>query len=213
MGIKLAGDAFQQRMNDLLGHLPYVRCYIDDILIVTKGDWREHNECIRTVLQLMGESGLKVNAEKSFFGRKQLDYLGYHISQEGIRPDMKKVEAIKALAAPKTRRQLRSFIGMVNFYRDMWKQRSHLLAPMTKLMSPKKPFKWTDEEQKAFEETKNHITSESLLTYPNFDLPFDVYTDASDRQLGAVILQKGKPIAHFSRTLNPAQPAQLHSNG
>lgn len=205
MGIKLAGDAFQQRMNDLLGHLPYVRCYLDDILIVTKGDWKEHLECITTVLETMGSAGLKVNAEKSFFGRRELDYLGYHISQEGIRPDTKKVEAIKALAAPKTRRQLRSFIGMVNFYRDMWKQRSHLLAPMTQLMSPKKPFKWTDVEQKAFEEIKNHISSESLLTYPNFDLPFDVYTDASDRQLGAVILQEGKPIAHFSRTLNPAQ--------
>ena len=148
---------------------------------------------------------MKVNAAKSFFGRKELDYLGYHISQVGIRPDTKKVEAIKALAAPKTRRQLRSFIGMVNFYRDVWKQRSHLLAPMTKLMSPKIPFKWTDVEQKAFEEIKNHITAESLLIYPDFNIPFDVYTDASDRQLGAVILQKGKPVAHFSRTLNAAQ--------
>jgi hypothetical protein len=205
MGIKLAGDAFQQRMNDLLGHLPYVRCYLDDILIVTKGDWKDHLKAITTVLEVMEGAGLKVNAEKSFFGRKELDYLGYHISQDGIRPDVKKVEAIKAIAPPKTRRQLRSFIGMINFYRDVWKKRSHLLAPMTKLMSTKIPFKWTDEEQKAFDEIKNHISAESLLTYPNFDIPFDVYTDASDRQLGAVILQEGKPIAHFSRTLNPAQ--------
>lgn len=72
-------------------------------------------------------------------------------------------------------------------------------------MSPKKPFKWTDVEQTAFDEIKNHITAESLLTYPNFNKPFDVYTDASDRQLGAVILQDGKPLAHFSRTLNAAQ--------
>jgi len=129
MGIKLAGDAFQQRMNDLLGHLPYVRCYLDDILIVTKGDWNDHLKCMSTVLEVMGQAGLKVNAEKSFFGRKELDYLGYHISQSGIRPDAKKVEAIKAIAAPKTRRQLRSFIGMINFYRDVWKQRSHLLDP------------------------------------------------------------------------------------
>ena len=95
-------DAFQQRMNDLLGHLPYVRCYLDDILIVTKGDWKEHLGCIQTVLEVMGSAGLKVNAEKSFFGRRELDYLGYHISQEGIKPDTKKVEAIKALTAPKT---------------------------------------------------------------------------------------------------------------
>jgi len=205
MGIKLAGDAFQQRMNDLLGHLPFVRCYLDDVLIVTKTTWEDHLEAINTVLQTMATAGLKVNAAKSFFGRKQLDYLGYRISQDGIRPDTKKVEAIKALSSPKTRKQLRSFIGMVNFYRDAWRHRSHLLSPLTKLMSPKKPFKWTNEEQQAFEEIKNHITAESLLTYPNFNKPFDVYTDASDRQLGAVILQDGKPIAHFSRTLNAAQ--------
>ena len=101
MGIKLAGDAFQQRMNDLLGHLPFVRCfcYLDDVLIVTKTTWADHLTAINTVLETMATAGLKVNAEKSFFGRKQLDYRGYCISQEGIRPDAKKVEAIKALAS------------------------------------------------------------------------------------------------------------------
>ena len=79
------------------------------------------------------------------------------------------------------------------------------MPPLTKLMSPKLPFKWTDVEQKAFDEIKEHISSESLLTHPDFNKPFDVYTDASDRQLGAVILQEGRPIAHFSRTLNAAQ--------
>ena len=61
------------------------------IHVVTKGDWKEHVQSIETVLDIMGAAGLKVNAEKSFFGQKELDYLGYHISQEGIRPDSKKV--------------------------------------------------------------------------------------------------------------------------
>ena len=94
---------------------------------------------------------------------------------------------------------------MINFYRDMWKSRSHLLAPLTKLMSNTRKFEWTDTEQTAFDEVKRTISAESLLTYPDFSKPFDVYTDASDKQLGAVILQEGKPIAHFSRTLNSAQ--------
>ena len=205
MGISIAADCFQMRMNELLGHLPYVRCYIDDILIVTKGSLDEHLEAIQTVLETMKSAGLKVNAAKSFFCRKELDYLGYRISQEGIKPDTKKVEAISAIRAPTTRKQLRSFIGMVNFYRDMWKGRSHLLSPLTRLTSNKIKFKWTDCEQKAFEAVKQAISKQSLLTYPDFSKPFEVYTDASDKQLGAVILQDNKPIAHFSRTLNSAQ--------
>ena len=205
MGIKVAGDIFQQRMNDLLGHLPFVRCYLDDVLIVTKGTWDEHLQAVREVLECMNEKGLKINAMKSFFGKDRIEYLGYDISQEGIRPQAKKIEAIKALQPPKTRKQLRSLIGMINFYRDCWRGRSHLLSPLTRLMSKSISFKWTPVEQKAFDDIKAAISKESLLTYPDFAKPFDVYTDASDKQLGAVILQEGKPIAHFSRTLNSAQ--------
>ena len=93
MGIKLAGDAFQERMNELLGHLPCVRCYLDDILIVTKTNWTEHVQSINTVLETMAEAGLKVNAEKPFFGRTELDYLGCQINQDGTRPDARMLKS------------------------------------------------------------------------------------------------------------------------
>ena len=118
---------------------------------------------------------------------------------------MKKVEAIMKIATPTTRKQLRSFIGMVNYYCNMWPQRSHLLAPLSSLTSAKVKWTWTEECQTAFDNMKKLIAKETLLTYPNFNKVFEVHTDASKVQLGACISQEGKPVAFYSRKLNPAQ--------
>jgi hypothetical protein len=76
---------------------------------------------------------LKINASKSHFCCDELEYLGYLINRKAIRPTIKMVEGIIKIDAPKTRKQLRSFIGMANYYRDMWPQRLHLLAPLSSL--------------------------------------------------------------------------------
>ena len=94
---------------------------------------------------------------------------------------------------------------MVNYYRDVWPMRAHTLAPLSQLTLDKVPFKWKEEHQKAFEEMKRIIAKETLLAYPDFSKPFHIHTDASDVQLGACIAQEGKPIAFYSRKLNPAQ--------
>ena len=87
----------------------------------------------------------------------------------------------------------------------MWIRRSDVLAPLAALTSKTKPFKWTEEHTVAFETMKKIVSKETLLTYPNFTLPFEIYTDASKTQLGAVICQNQKPVAFYSRKLNPAQ--------
>ena len=94
---------------------------------------------------------------------------------------------------------------MINYYRDMWIRRSEILAPLTKLCSKGVKFSWNEEQQKAFELIKKLVSQEVLLAYPNFNELFEIHTDASDYQLGAVISQKGKPIAFYSRKLSPAQ--------
>ena len=94
---------------------------------------------------------------------------------------------------------------MVNFYRDMWKQRSHLLAPLMGLVGSTAKFIWGEEQQEAFNEMKRVIGKETLLTFPDFNKEFHIYTDASDYQLGAVIMQEDKPIAFYSRKMNKAQ--------
>ena len=120
-------------------------------------------------------------------------------------PISKKFEAIQALAVPRTHKQLRQFIGMINFYRDMWQKRSELHAPLTALTSKNIKYEWKDKHQKCFDAIKRMIGREVLLAYPEFNAPFEIYTDASKLQIGAVISQKGKPIAFYSRKMNSAQ--------
>ena len=94
---------------------------------------------------------------------------------------------------------------MVNFYRDMWPRRSEILAPLTALTSSKVKWKWEEEHDKAFREIKKVMARETLLAFPDFNKRFTIHTDASKTQLGACISQEGKPIAFYSRKLNPAQ--------
>jgi hypothetical protein len=115
------------------------------------------------------------------------------------------VKAIGNIAPPKNRKELRRFIGMVNYYRDMWVRRSHVLAPLAELTSKTVKWKWTEEHQTAFDDMKKIIAKEVLLAYPNFDEEFVIHTDASHTQLGAVISQNGRPIAFYSRKLKPEQ--------
>ena len=113
-----------------------------------------------------------VNAVKAFFGAHKFDYLGYHVTSEGVIPIPKKVEAIQALAVPKTCKQLRHFIGMINFYRDMWQKRSELLAPLTALTSKNVKYEWKGEHQKCFDAIKRVIGREVFLGCPDFNSPF-----------------------------------------
>ena len=148
MGLCNSADIFQEKMSELLSGLETVRVYIDDILHITKGSFEEHLEVLDEVFSRLRQSGLKVNANKSNFGQHELDYLGYHITRTGITPIATKVQGIQNIQAPTTRKNLCGFIGMINFYRDMWKDRAALLAPLTALTSKNVPFKWTDENSK-----------------------------------------------------------------
>ena len=133
MGLCNSPDIFQEKMSEFFIGLDTMRVYIDDLLHVTKVSQTEHLSFLEVMFTRLQKAGLKVNARKSCFGAHKFDYLGYHATREGVMPIPKKVQAIQALAVPKTRKQLRQFIGMINFYRDMWKKRSELLAPLTAL--------------------------------------------------------------------------------
>ena len=108
---------------------------------------------------------------------------------------------------PTTVTEVRRFIGMIQYYQDLWPRRSHILQPFSDISSGKKgaKIKWSEELETAFNNVKKLVCKETLLTYPDWSKRFDIHTDASDYQLGAVISQDGKPIAFFSRKLNSAQ--------
>ena len=205
MGLANSPDIFQEKINDLLGDLEYIRAYIDDCLIITKSTWEDHLDKLNEVLHRLKQAGLKVNATKSFFGRYALEYLGYWITHDGIQPLPKKVAAILNIATPKTHKELRRFIGIINYYQDMWVHCSDALAPLSALTSKNVKWTWTPKHQEAFVKVKQIVSHEVMLAYPDFNKPFDIHTDASKRQLGAVISQEKCPIAFYSRKLNPAQ--------
>ena len=206
MGVNVSPDVFQEKMSNLMQDLEYVRTYLDDLLVISNGSFEEHLHQLGKVLQRLRRAGLKINAEKSSFFAPEIEYLGYLLTKDGIKPVQKKIQAVLDLQPPTTLKELRSFLGMVQFYRDMWKQRSHILAPLTDLVGlGKKKIKWEPNHQRSFDEIKKVLAKETILNYPKFDRPFDIHTDASDRQLGAVISQDGKPLAFYSRKLSSAQ--------
>lgn len=110
-----------------------------------------------------------------------------------------------SVAEPKTPKQLRGFVGMVNYYKSLWPRRSATMAPLTELTGKGVPFKWTTDHSKAFKEVKNMIAQDAMLVHPNFNKPFVVQTDASKEQIGGVVSQDDKPIGFFSRKLSKAQ--------
>jgi RNase H-like domain found in reverse transcriptase/Reverse transcriptase (RNA-dependent DNA polymerase) len=198
MGLCNSPDIFQEKMSELFDGYEFVRAYIDDLLTLTKGTFKDHLEKLERVLYRWRQAGLKINGNKSFFAKTELEYLGYWITCDGIKPLPDKVKAILAIDTPRNHRELRSFIGIINYYRDMWVKRSHVLAPLVTLTSNKKKWDWGPQQDTAFNMAKKIIAREVMLAYPNFNEPFEIHMDASHYQLGAVISQKGKPIAFYS---------------
>lgn len=205
MGLAGSPDIFQEKMSHLMRGLDFVRVYLDDVLIISTSTFEEHLRKVEQCFLRIAKAGLKINPDKSFFGKKEIEYLGYWVTQSGIQPQVKKVQSILEMEEPKNRKQLRGFIGLINYYRDMWHRRSHVLAPLTVLTSKNIPWKWGDSEKRAFAEAKRIISKNAMLAFPDFTKKFTIYTDASKYQLGGVITQDGKPLAFYSRKLKDAQ--------
>ncbi len=134
MGYAGSADIFQAEMMDLMEALEYVRAYIDNLVVITRETLECHLEKLRKVLRRLCEAGLKVNAAKSFFCTHEIEYLGYILTRGGIKPQPKKVQVILALNLPNNVEELRHFLGMVQYYRDMWAKRSEMLAPLSDLV-------------------------------------------------------------------------------
>ena len=218
MGVAGSPDIFQAKMSELMVDLEFVRTYLDDLLTITKSNLSDHLDKIRKVLTRLREAGLKVNAEKSKFCAHETDYLGYILTRDGIKPQSKKIEAILAINPPTNVKELRRFLGMVQYYRDMWIRRSEMLAPLTDLVgecgqtkvtkakgTKKASWHWDEIHQQAFDLVKTTLARDVMLAYPDYSEVFEIYADASKSQIGSVITQKNRPLAFFSRKLSDPQ--------
>jgi len=134
MGASNAPDVFQAKMGTLFQDLEYVRAYIDDLLILSSSTFEDHLDKLGKVLQRLQEKGLRINAPKSTFATDEIEYLGYTLTRDGIKPQTEKVSAILALQPPSNVKQLRRVLGIIQYYRDIWEKRTDLLAPLTDLV-------------------------------------------------------------------------------
>ncbi|POM69307.1 Retrotransposon Polyprotein [Phytophthora palmivora] len=201
MGVSTTLAEFQSIMNMMLGDLDGVWAYLDDVFIL----WDSFEELLRRVFERFEEFGLMIHPLKSKLFTTSMDYLGYRISTTGIQPQHNKVEAIAKIASPRTRRELRRFIGMVNYYRDMWPRRAAILSLLTALMSPSVPFPWSDKREAAFARMKTAMMQTVELAFPDYSKPFYVHTDASGYQLGAGISSDGRRLVFWSKKCNDVQ--------
>ncbi len=148
----------------------------------------------------------------------EIEYLGYVLTRDGIKPQSNKVHVILAIKPHTGVKQLRHFLGMVQYYHDLWARQSNMLAPLTSLVgecgqtkttkakgTKKVPWHWDEVHQRAFDHVKATITKDVVLAYPDFNKVFEIYTDASSKQLGAVITQDNRPITFFSQKLSDTQ--------
>ncbi len=131
--IEFAGsaDIFQAEMGSLMATLEYVRAYIDNLLVITKGSRNDHLDKLKQVFIQLRNAGLKINATNSVFCAQETEYLEYILTRGGIKLQPKKVQAILALNPPNNIKELRQFLGMVQYYRDMRQKCSEMLAPLT----------------------------------------------------------------------------------
>ena len=212
-GLRNAAQSFQRLMDEVVRGLPFVFVYIDDMLVASASE-EEHEEHLRILFARLHEYGIVINPAKCVFGVNSLIFLGHHIDAAGIRPLEKRVKEIREFARPSSLRQLRRFLGLVNFYRRFIPQAAAILAPLTDMLrgQPKRSTKaldWTVERISAFERAKEELATATLLVHPSVDLQTNLMVDASDVAVGGVLQQFSdgiwKPIAFFSQRLKPQE--------
>nr|GFB42651.1 putative reverse transcriptase domain-containing protein [Tanacetum cinerariifolium] len=173
-----------------------------EILVFSKSK-EEHEDHLRTVLQILRQEKLYAKFSKCEFWLSNVAFLGHIVSAEGIAMDPAKVEAITKWPRPTSVTEVRSFLGLAGYYRRFVEGFSRLALPLTKLMRKGEKFVWNEEREKSFEELKQRLVSAPILTLPSGSRRFQIYSDASKKGLGYVLMRHGKVIAYASRQLKP----------
>jgi hypothetical protein len=174
--------------------------FIDDILIYSKST-EEHEEHLRIVLQRLKDEQIYAKFSKYEFWLEKISFLGHVISKEGITMDPKKIEVVVNLERPINVHEIRNFLGLAWYYRRFVEWFSKLSSPLTALTKKNVHFEWTDDCEHNFQELKWRLVTAPILMRPFESGGFVIYSDASRKGLGCVLMQNGKVIAYASRQL------------
>ena len=208
-GIASAPAVFQRAMDTILQGIPHVVCYLDDILVTGESE-DQHLQHLEEVLQRLQENGIRLHQSKCRFFQPSVEYLGHCINSEGVHTSDSKVKAIVEAPAPRNVTELRSFLGLVNYYGKFVPNLASLLHPLHQLLRAETRWIWTKECQRSFDNAKARLVAAPVLTHFDPKLPIRMAGDASQYGIGAVIshiMPNGseRPIAYASRTLSSTE--------
>ena len=211
-GLRNAAQTFQRFIDEVLRGLDFVYGYIDDLLIASRNT-KEHREHLQVLFDRLKQYGLIINPTKCCLGQSEVTFLGYLVSGESTRPLPDRVSAIREYPVPKTAKDLRRFLGMLNFYRRFIPEAARVQAPLNELLTGnikgKDSVPWNNLAEAAFTECKDALANASLLAHPILGAKLNLVCDASDHAIGAVLQQQvgddWEPLGFFSKKLNGAE--------
>jgi hypothetical protein len=187
-GVTNGPATFMRYTFQLLGHLPFVKVYLD-VLIHSKSQ-AEHEGHLRTVFGLLRAAGLRIKRSKCEFFREQVDFVGFVFNKDGLGMEEGKIAAVRDWKEPTSPRQVRAFLGLAGYYRKFIVGFANIAIPLYDMSNaPGKDFLWTVDCEAAFQRLKYLITQAPILTLPTRDGLWTVRTDASKNALGAVLGQ------------------------
>lgn len=213
MGLANAPSLFMRGMSDFTRDLLNVLVFVDDINIFNGAEaaseqalYTHHLQYLTAFFAKCRLKHLKLNGKKSTIGAPEIDYLGHRINAEGIFPGQAKVDAVQSFATPTSVTNIRTFLGIVNYYRQWIKNCAEIQAPLNNLTRKDVPFVWTQACEQAFQHLKAALTRDCVRSFPHPDLLFHLDTDSSDFAIGAALSQEdGRVLAYFSRSLTGAE--------
>uniref|UniRef100_A0A0A8ZHA2 Reverse transcriptase domain-containing protein n=1 Tax=Arundo donax TaxID=35708 RepID=A0A0A8ZHA2_ARUDO len=203
-GLTGAPNTFQNAMNSSLAPLlrKCVLVFFDDILVYSR-TYEDHIMHLRLVLELLAKDHWKVKLSKRSFAQRSIAYLGHVISAQGVGTDPNKISAIVNWPTPTNVKELRSFLGLAGYYRKFVRHFAIISKPLTNLLKKHCLFVWTADHEDAFQTLKSALCQAPVLALPDFSKQFCIETDASDIEVGAILLQDGHPLAYISKPLGP----------
>ena len=182
--------------------------YMDDIVIYAES-LEDHSRKLKKLFGRLKTAGLTLQPDKCLFLKKEVVYLDHIISEQGVRPDPKKTQAVSDFPRPLNAKNIKQFLGLAGYYRRFIPDFAKIARPLHYLLQKEIKFMWGEAQENAFITLKQKLCSQPLLQYPDFNSPFVITTDVSDFALGGVLSQgpigKDLPIAYTSRALVNAE--------
>ncbi|XP_063624953.1 uncharacterized protein LOC134796705 [Cydia splendana] len=213
-GLANAPAVFQRVMHKVLAKIKYVVIYMDDILIPA-ASFEEGLTRLEEVLSVLQQSGLTLKKQKCNFFQQSIEFLGFEISKEGVKPGLQKVQAVSKFSVPTNQHDVRRFLGLASFFRRFVKDFALIARPLTSLLKKDTPWRWTSIEANAFESLQKRLVERPVLALYDHTAETQLHTDASKMGLAGILLQRSgsdpwRPVAYYSRQTT-IDEQKLHS--